>query len=207
MTKKSIIYIDGFNLYYGALKDTSFKWLDLTLYFNRLRQDDDIQNIKYFTAKVNGSKGKRQEHYLAALRNSPQVEIIYGKFKEKNVQCLVPGCTHHNRFFKVPEEKRTDVNIGIHMIRDAMQTDVKRFVLVSGDSDLVPVLEMVRKIDENNKISVYVPARNDIRGAAKELRDMADKHRTLPNDLIEKCQFPGVIYLQRGKTIEKPTEW
>ena len=26
---KTNLYIDGFNLYYGALKDTPYKWLDL----------------------------------------------------------------------------------------------------------------------------------------------------------------------------------
>ena len=50
MSKRSIIYIDGFNLYYGAIKDTKWKWLNLERYFTLVRQDDDIQIIKYFTA-------------------------------------------------------------------------------------------------------------------------------------------------------------
>lgn len=28
-TMKTIVYVDGFNLYYGALKGTRYKWLNL----------------------------------------------------------------------------------------------------------------------------------------------------------------------------------
>ena len=74
--KKSIIYIDGFNLYYGAVKGTPWKWLDLEKYFTLLRQDDDIQQIKYFTAPISGSHRQNQDNYLLALSTLPRVEII-----------------------------------------------------------------------------------------------------------------------------------
>ena len=67
MAKRSIVYIDGFNFYYGAVKDTPHKWLNLQKYFELLRQDDDIQKIWYFTAKVSGSQLARQEAYFDAL--------------------------------------------------------------------------------------------------------------------------------------------
>ncbi|MEE9278945.1 MAG: hypothetical protein V3V67_02105 [Myxococcota bacterium] len=68
MAKSSIIYIDGFNLYYGALRGTPYKWLDLEAYFTRLRQDDEIQHIRYFTTRVDGDARQRQQAYLRALR-------------------------------------------------------------------------------------------------------------------------------------------
>jgi len=43
---RSTIYIGGFNLYYGAVKNTSWKWLDMEKYFSLLSLDDDIQIIK-----------------------------------------------------------------------------------------------------------------------------------------------------------------
>jgi len=61
MRNRSIIYIDGFNLYYGAAKNTPWKWLDMEKYFSLLRQDDDIQIIKYFTAKIHGSHKPNQD--------------------------------------------------------------------------------------------------------------------------------------------------
>ena len=34
---RTVVYVDGFNLYYGAVKGTPYKWLDLEKYFQLLR--------------------------------------------------------------------------------------------------------------------------------------------------------------------------
>jgi hypothetical protein len=39
---RTIIYVDGFNLYYGAVKNTPHKWLNLQRYFEMIRQNDDV---------------------------------------------------------------------------------------------------------------------------------------------------------------------
>jgi len=50
---RTVIYVDAFNLYYGAVKDTPYKWLDLhALSCALLRPENTITGIKYFTAKV-----------------------------------------------------------------------------------------------------------------------------------------------------------
>jgi hypothetical protein len=36
------VYIDGFNLYYGALKRTPYKWLDLALLARTLLPTDTV---------------------------------------------------------------------------------------------------------------------------------------------------------------------
>lgn len=47
------VYVDGFNLYYGALKGTLFKWLNLVaLSYRVLPSGHTIEKLKYFTAKV-----------------------------------------------------------------------------------------------------------------------------------------------------------
>ena len=46
------VYIDGFNLYYGALKRSPFKWLDVRMLTQALLPGDTIQEIHYFTARV-----------------------------------------------------------------------------------------------------------------------------------------------------------
>ncbi len=75
MSKRSMIYIDGFNLYYGALKNTKWKWLNLERYFALLRQDDEIQTIKYFTALISGSHKPNQENYLLALESYAPIHL------------------------------------------------------------------------------------------------------------------------------------
>ena len=46
------VYIDGFNLYYGSLKTTPYKWLDLAAFCRASFPDDLIGRIRYFTAPV-----------------------------------------------------------------------------------------------------------------------------------------------------------
>ena len=53
---RTFVYVDGFNLYYGALKGTPWKWLDLPALFTKVLQPHhDILKVKYFTARVSGT--------------------------------------------------------------------------------------------------------------------------------------------------------
>jgi uncharacterized LabA/DUF88 family protein len=206
--KRSIVYIDGFNLYYGALRGGPHKWLNLERYFRLLLPNDNIQKIRYFTAKVIGEDAARQGTYLAALATLPLVEVILGKFKTKQIQGLCPSCPLPKpQFFSTHEEKRTDVNIALWMLHDAQKDLCDRLILVSGDSDLVPAIAMVKEHYPEKTVVVYIPARSVIRGAAVELRSIADKDKTLPLQMLHAAQFPRELTGTSGTTIRKPAEW
>jgi hypothetical protein len=49
---KTNVYVDGFNLYYGAVKGTPFKWLNIAALVGNIVKNADIQRIRYFTARV-----------------------------------------------------------------------------------------------------------------------------------------------------------
>ena len=99
--RRSIVYVDGFNVYYGALRGGPHKWLDLQRYFKLLRPHDAIQRIRYFTALVDGSAKANQALYLRALETLPLIDTILGKFKTKQIQCRHSGCTlAAPRFFR-----------------------------------------------------------------------------------------------------------
>ena len=146
--QRAIIYVDGFNLYYGALKDTpSTKWLDLERFFLMLRNEDDVVQINYFTTQAGGQASRKDQlTYLTALSTRPLIEIIEGRFKPKSVRCRVRGCQYSgDRTFTRLEEKRTDVNIAVRMLEDAVDDRCDLFVLVSGDSDLVPAVQTIKR--------------------------------------------------------------
>jgi len=44
------VYVDAFNLYYGSLKGTPYRWLDLGAFCARLLPKDRINRIRYFTS-------------------------------------------------------------------------------------------------------------------------------------------------------------
>ncbi len=71
---RTIVYVDGFNFYYGEVRGTPWKWLDpVALFRNVLGRQNTLVKIKYFTARVQPSPNDpnvnvRQETYLHALR-------------------------------------------------------------------------------------------------------------------------------------------
>ena len=82
------VYVDGFNLYYGALKGTPFKWLNLVALSEQvLPPGCTVDQVNYFTARVSGASNPgasaRQHAYLRALRTLPQVRVLFGSFLAK----------------------------------------------------------------------------------------------------------------------------
>jgi hypothetical protein len=74
------VYIDGFNLYYGALKKTPYKWLNIKRLAETILPQNRITSVKYFTARVQGSESdpdqpQRQEILFRAFRTVPEIEI------------------------------------------------------------------------------------------------------------------------------------
>ena len=203
------IYIDGFNLYYGLVKDTSHKWLDFEKYFSMLRPHDDILKILYFTALIDGPHRQNQDDYVRALKTCPRIEIILGKFMKKTVKCRVPLCNYHGlREFKTAEEKGTDVNIAVRMLDDAYNDRCDKHILVSGDSDLAPVLKLVRKLFPGKKLITYIPAKASAGNArySRTLRDVSHKLRYLPENLLPKAQLPNIMQDSDGM-FHKPSSW
>lgn len=47
---KTNVYVDGFNLYYGCVKGTPYRWLDLARLCRVLLPSHEIHRIRYFTA-------------------------------------------------------------------------------------------------------------------------------------------------------------
>lgn len=84
------VYVDGFNLYYGALRGTPFKWLNpVRLTASLLPRNWAIDRLRYFTARVSGKLDPRaparQQVYLKALATLPEVEVHHGRFLAKTV--------------------------------------------------------------------------------------------------------------------------
>ena len=71
------VHVDGFNLYYGALKGTPFRWLDpVRLSSLLLPRECAIDRLRYFTARVSGEVDPgapaRQRIYMKALATLPE---------------------------------------------------------------------------------------------------------------------------------------
>ena len=200
------IYVDGLNLYYGALKNTPHKWLDLSgLFRDILQPHHDIVKIKYFTSKVTGTaNSRRQDVYLNALKAyCHNVEIIPGYFKVRKVKMsLVHPKPRQNRQVDVyrPEEKGTDVNLAVHLIDDAWRDDYDCAVVVSNDSDFA---EAVRKVSlvPNKKVGLINPTGNWM---PENLSEHAMFVLFVTPHVLKRNQLPSPI---PGTNIVKPSNW
>ena len=169
----TIVYIDGYNLYYGRLRYTSYKWLDPFKLFKVILKAQDpssnIIKIKYFTAPVKAnfaSHGQAsviaQNSYHRALKHiySDQFDIIQGyhTIEKGNPPRYKKPIDKDDRveIWKF-EEKQTDVNIALHMYRDAVSASIAQQVLVSNDSDLELVLNLINQDKPHITIGLIIP--------------------------------------------------
>lgn len=146
------VYVDGFNLYYGLLRGTPYKWLDLEALFRRMLPGHDIGRIRYCTSNIGVRPDEvgsvtRQRTYLRALETLPTVSVHLGHFLAREARMpLAHPVPHGPRTVQVikTEEKGTDVNLATFLLADAFRDDADAFVLVSNDSDLTEPLRVVR---------------------------------------------------------------
>jgi len=203
MEKKErvIVYIDGFNLYFGMTASfPDIKWLDVELLAkNLLKPDQELMGVVYFTSMVsnNPPKEQRQRAYISALETS-RVKIIFGHYKSKNKSCSRCGHTWNGN-----EEKMTDVNIAVEMLKDAMEDKFDMAMLISGDSDLVPPIQAIhQKFPQKRVFVAFPPNRSNI-----SVKNVAKGSLIIGRKKLKDSQFPDQLRLKSGYLLNKPTNW
>jgi NYN domain len=205
------IYVDGFNLYYGCLKGTQFKWLDLDALFRTLVPTHEIKRIRYFTARISGRSDKpdsptRQDTYLRALGTLPNVTVHLGKFLQSTVRMPL-AVTHpgHAKTVEVikTEEKGSDVNLATYLLIDAFRRDSDLAVVVSNDSDLCEPIRIVK-----DEFGVPVGLLNPHRNTSSDLRRLHPTFlKQIRGGVLSACQFQDALVNARGHKISKPATW
>jgi hypothetical protein len=207
----AIVYVDGFNLYYGALKGTAYKWLDLPALCRRLVPDEPIAAIRYFTARVKARPEetdgpKRQDAYLRALASCPEVSIHYGQFLVTYPRmALKHPAADGPRTVEVvkTEEKGTDVNLGSHVLLDAFDRACDLAVMIGNDSDLVMPLSMAKE-----RFGVRIGLINPQRFASRELQKIGVEFvKPVRPGTLAACQFPDKVPLGPSGFVRKPEGW
>lgn len=206
---RTYIYVDAFNLYYGSLKGTPYRWLDLEALCRRLlKPENDIQRIKYFTARVsaktNSGQPVRQQAYLRALATSAKTEIHFGHFISHEVTMpLVTPPGDRQRYARVirTDEKGSDVNLATHLLVDAYASRFDVAVLITGDSDqLAPVQHLTQYLAR--RVGVLNPQQRE----SVVLRKAATFYKHIRASALQQSQFPDQM-TDRVGTFHRPTEW
>ncbi|MEP7728865.1 NYN domain-containing protein [Marinomonas primoryensis] len=228
---RTAFFIDGYNLFYGLLANTPYKWLDLPALLTHIttieNPKSETAEIYYFSSPVKpelasrGTQSKEaQDSYIRALKAN-HVTVTLGRHTLEPAQAprFVDKSTRPSRQDKVDiwklEEKETDVNLAVSMYRllskqQALHTEdqIQQVVLVSADTDIGPALRAIKEDFPNVVIGVILPHREGIkRGAPGTLKNQANWMRTVVKDVeLEAHQFPDRIPTHK-KPIFKPKYW
>jgi uncharacterized LabA/DUF88 family protein len=203
------VYVDAFNLYYGCLKGTPYRWLDLGALCARLLPRDRIARIRYFTAAVSARPDdprapQRQQIYHRALETVPSLSIHYGRYLSYVVRMPLanppPGSRRMVEVLKT-EEKSSDVNLATLLLLDAFRHDCDVAVVISNDSDLKLPIEVAQH-ELGLRFGVVNPHPSARRSQA--LRPTFFK-QIRPSALAD-CQFRPVLRDAQGE-IRKPKSW
>jgi NYN domain-containing protein len=147
------LYVDGFNLFYGALRRSPYRWLDLGALARVLLPQDEIHRIRYFTARITNrpddpGKAQRQDVYLRALRTIPNLTLHYGHHLTFTIRMPLanplPGGPRTVEVIRT-EEKGSDVNLATCLLVDAFRRDCQAALVVSNDSDLKEPIAVARQ--------------------------------------------------------------
>lgn len=193
---RTVVYIDGYNLYYGLLRKTSLKWLDLFALFRDHVLDPDVELVQV----------------LQALRKMypEQIAIIEGKIIASTpFQRLVKPIPEAPTLERVQvydfNEKKTDVNLAADLIAGAWTGAYEQAVVCSNDTDLEAAVAAVRRHHPGIRLGLVAPIPgNDHRRISTDLSQHAHWSKPLSPVHLEKAQLPERI---PHLALRKPEGW
>ncbi|MDX6648996.1 MAG: hypothetical protein QOJ97_947 [Solirubrobacteraceae bacterium] len=203
------VYIDGFNVYYGAVKGTPNKWLDPSAMCALLFPQNEINRFRYFTAVVDGrppdqQQPVRQQTYIRALKTIPNLSVHYGQFRTRPVRMrlarppLIGGKTAE---VLKTEEKGSDVNLASYLLLDAFKKDCEVAIVFSNDADLKEPINIAK-----GELGIRVGVVNPHPRKKRSLDLRPTFFKQLRSGPVAACQFPPVLTDANGQ-FQKPTSW
>lgn len=222
-SKKTIAYVDGFNLYHLALQDTSYRWSNPKLLLeNVLGQANCLTKLNLYTARVSSKidpdAPRKQQMYLNALSTINDIDVTFGNFQVRDKWRRISEDTE--RLFKPkavvvrvvnPEEKGSDVNLGAHLLRDGFTGAYEQAVVCTNDTDLYEPIRIVADeiglpvilVTPSNNIGRPVPTAKKLEnavGGSQNVYHMREGH-------LKNACLPNPVVNGRGKQYPMPVSW
>ena len=148
MSKKLMIFIDGQNIYYGCKGFRSNYKYDidkLVEVLSNLKSDRELIDVRYYASlrPIDKNKPNDEERFRKQQGFYESLKFKYTTFikrtKMKETKCRICGKTYLE-----PREKGIDVSIGTDLLLYGFTEQCDVAIVVSGDSDLVPVIRKLR---------------------------------------------------------------
>jgi uncharacterized LabA/DUF88 family protein len=192
------VYIDGFNLYHAidALGDNRLKWINFrALGLSFLKPREHLNTVIYFTALLPWSREKQQRHknFIAAQR-ALGVKVRAANFRKVSRHCRIMDRTCQRY-----EEKQTDVAFAMSVLTDAMRGDFDRAILVTADSDQIPLVRTIRNLFPEKTVTLAAPPGRG--GDARELGSIVHSRSPITEGRLRGSMLPRNVVNAEGISI------
>lgn len=193
---RAAVYVDGFNLYHRIhdSRQNHLKWQDLWR-LSRLicaRHGTCLVKVGFFTAVPDEPPAVRSRHitYNTALK-SVGVNIVTGH------HIVDPDSGKRT-------EKQTDINLALHLNKDAHDNVFDCAYILSADSDQAATARMLKDwFPKKYLIGVSPPSSK----VPDKIKTYSDTHFELTLTDVERCVFDDPLFGKSGNPIPRPTEY
>ncbi len=210
---RAVVFIDGNNFYHNTQKEglnpNKIDLRELSKFVSNAFNCEWKETIYYNSIPdITHDKEKYHSHlgFLNSLRYLPNFTVRTKKLqtpsdktleKKKNELIrnmdLCMECTSQieEEYLKhledlTKKEKGIDVMIATDMMKKTLEDECERIILVTGDSQYVPILKLIEEQDKKPATSFV------FEGYANELREEFDYHVLRKKDLKNECYYTRI---------------
>ncbi len=179
--EKVALFIDGSNFYYGL---KSFYGDDKHLInFNFLElgellagKNRNLLRIYYYNAPLdynaNPEAYTKQQKFFERIKATDKMKLILSRLQKRKIKGT-------NKFYYVV--KGDDIHIAVDMVKGAYENTFDVAILVSGDGDFVPAVEVVQEKGKSVENAYFKPS------LSWHLKQECDKSIRLDKEILDKC--------------------
>ena len=142
--RRVMIFIDGSNLYHVLKQNTDKQNLDYKKFSDKLCGDRELIRTYYYNIRQespdNPQLAQSQDRFLNGLYQTEFLEVKLGIWKQRG-QTMV--------------EKGVDVMIASDLISHAYEDHYDTAILVSGDADFYPALQVVKDTGKQVEVAAF----------------------------------------------------
>ena len=162
--KRTIIFIDGSNLYHiikGLFPDKKPNNFDFEKFVKYLVEDRNLIRTYYYNVPLdimqNLESYTKQQKFFDKIKKIPNFNFVLCRMQKRKIDGKI-----------IYEAKEDDIHLAVDMVKLAYNDTYDIAILVSSDGDFVPAVLAVKEIGKNvenigfeNKFSYYLQQESD----------------------------------------------
>jgi len=205
--KRVIVYVDGYNFYYGLKHGGStwkrLYWLDIVKFFERMMlPDQELVEVNYYSACPldDQQAADNQDVLFSANKLNPKFKLHLGRYKKKKFKCQ--NCGYK---IKTYEEKESDVRVATGMLVDMFSQRCDITIVVSADSDMIPSVEIIKSFNPTHPVHAFIPPNQKSFALVSKCDTIVWLSRYKAR--FVQSMLPDEVLLENGYVLRRPENW